>query len=108
MNSSSRMSVAFAVSGALVLLGWMALLPQPASAASFCSNYGNKPCWNEGQQFLCYNTGCPSWTLWNGSCQCQEGRWSCTADTPCGGDTADAEAGEQTAAVLCEDPEASR
>ena len=85
MRSSLKKKLVLVWPAAVALLGWMALQPQPAQATPFCSNYGGKPCWTEGQEFLCYNTGCPSWTLWDGSCSCQNGRWSCTPDTPCGG-----------------------
>src|SRR5436190_18871477 len=86
MRSSLTKKLGLVMMATVALLGWMAFLPRPAQATPFCSNYGNKPCWTEGQQFYCYSTGCPSWTLWDGSCSCQEGRWSCTPDTPCGGD----------------------
>ena len=87
MRSSFKKKLVLVLLAAVALLGWMALQPQPAQAASYCSNYGGKRCWTEGEEFLCYNTVCPWWTLWNGSCSCQEGRWSCTPDTPCGGST---------------------
>ena len=88
MKSSLKKKLVLALSTAVALLGWMALQPQPAHATPFCSNYFGKPCWTEGQVVFCNNTGCPSWTLWPGSCSCEENhRWSCTPDTPCGGTT---------------------
>jgi hypothetical protein len=87
MRSSLKKKLVLVVLATVAFLGWMALQPQPAQAEPFCSNYGGKPCWTEGDGFFCYNTGCPSWTLWAGSCSCQNGRWSCTPDTPCGGNT---------------------
>jgi hypothetical protein len=87
MKSSLKKKLVLAALTAFALLGWMALQPQPAQADPFCSNYFGKRCWTEGQVILCNNTGCPSWTLWAGSCSCEEGYWSCTPDTPCGGTT---------------------
>ena len=67
-----------------VVSAWM--VSRPTSAATFCSNYQNKFCLSEGQQFLCTNFGCPRWVILNGSCSCEEGRWNCTPDVPCGED----------------------
>lgn len=88
MRSSSRKAVVLAFAGALAVLGWMALQPQPAHAAQFCANYQNKFCFNEGQQFLCTYFGCPRWLVFDGWCSCEGGRWNCTPDGECGGDSA--------------------
>jgi hypothetical protein len=86
MRSSLKKKLVLVLLATVALLGWMALQSQPAQAEEFCANYFGKPCWTEGQEFFCYNTGCPWWAIWDGSCSCQEGRWSCTPEHSCLGD----------------------